>query len=192
MRPIAVGSTRRGPAPPGSQPVVRADRGRLRQLNESLVVRALADSGLLGAIRGHWGRARRRALADQWIAWGAVPRAESRLLGPRSDELTSEKSRRALAKVCRRYVAEIHDPRCRAYAVNRIVLAKHFESLAQLGARLDDLSKPVSAHSILLAREVVDGNGPLFNRHRGEELGPAIRRALRALEEDTALSARGD
>jgi hypothetical protein len=110
-----------------------------------------------------------------------------RLLTPRADELTSTKSRLALARVCRRYVAEIRDPPCRAYAVNRIALRQQAGTLARLGIRLGDLSKPVSARSILLAREVVDGNGPLFNRARSEELGPALRRALRALDEDDAL-----
>jgi len=84
-------------------------------------------------------------------------------------------------------VAEIRDPPCRAYAVNRIALRLHAGSLAKLGIRVGDLGKPVSARSILLVREVVDGNGPLFNRARAEELGPALRRALRALDEDDAL-----
>ncbi len=126
-------------------------------------------------------------MADEWLAWGAIPQEQSQLLAPRADELTSAKSRRALARVCRRYVAEIRDPPCRAYAVNRIALGEHVGSLARLGVRLADLSKPVSAHSILLAREVVDGNGPLFNRRRADELGPALKRALRALDEDEAV-----
>jgi hypothetical protein len=143
--------------------------------------------GPIGAVRARWRRTRRRALADEWLAWGAVPREESRLLGPRADELTSAKSRRALAGVCRRYVAEIRDPPCRAYAVNRVALREHVGLLARLAARLGDLSKPASANSILLVREVVDGGGPLFNRARAEELGPAIKRALRALDEDEAI-----
>jgi hypothetical protein len=144
---------------------------------------SLAGGGVVGAVRAQWRRGRRRALADEWLRWGAAPREESRLLGPRAEELTSAKSRRALAKVCRRYVAEIRDPPCRAYAVNRVALREHVGSLARLGARLSDLSRPASPHSILFAREVVDGSGPLFNRARADELGPAITRALRALDE---------
>jgi len=140
--------------------------------------------GLVDAVRGRLRRARERALADEWLNWGAVPREHSRLLAPRAEELTSAKSRRALAKVCRRYVAEIRDPPCRAYAVNRIALREHAGSLARLGVRLGDLSKPVSARSILLVREVLDGNGPLFNRDRADELGPALKRARHALDED--------
>jgi hypothetical protein len=139
---------------------------------------------LVRAVRDRWGRARRRSLADQWLAWGAVPRAESRLLGPRADELTSAKSRQALARVCRRYVGEIRDPPCPPYAVNKLALRRNVESLARLGARLDDLGKPASVRSILLAREVVDGSGPLFNHARADELGPALKRALRALDDD--------
>jgi hypothetical protein len=148
---------------------------------------SLVGVGVVGGVRARWRRARQRTLADAWLAWGAVPREASRLLTPRADELTSAKSRRALARVCRRYVAEIRDPPCRAYAVNRIALRQHAGTLAQLGIRVGDLNKPVSARSILLVREVVDGNGPLFNRARAEELGPALRRALRALDEDDAL-----
>jgi hypothetical protein len=130
-----------------------------------------AGTRVVGGIRARWRRARQRALADAWLAWGAVPHEQSRLLSPRADELTSAKSRRALARGCRRYVAEIRDPPCSSYAVNRVALREHVGSLARLGARLSDLSKPASAHSILLAREVVDGNGPLFNRALAEELG---------------------
>jgi hypothetical protein len=148
------------------------------------VLARLASEGFSAAVLKRWRRARRRALADAWLAWGAVPREESPLLAPRADELTSAKSRRALARVCRRYVAEIRDPPCRAYAVNRTALRTHVESLQRLGTRVGDLSKPASARSILLVREVVDGNGPLFNRARGEELGPALRHAPRALDED--------
>ena len=149
--------------------------------------RSLGRLAVLTAIRARWQRARRRALADAWLAWGAIPRRESRLLTPRANELTSAKTRRALARVCRRYVAEIRDPPCRAYAVNRAALRAHAGSLQRLGVRVGDLSKPVSARSILLFREVVDGNGPLFNRARGEELGPALGRALRALDEDETV-----
>jgi hypothetical protein len=158
-------------------------RGRVVLGSASRQTRA----GVVAGIRARWQRARQRALADAWLAWGAVPRDESGLLGPRADELTSAKNRRALARVCRRYVAEIRDPPCRAYAVNRVALREHVGSLAGLGGRLGDLSKPVSAHSILLAREVVDGNGPLFNRSRAGELGPTLKRALSALDEDEAL-----
>jgi hypothetical protein len=81
-------------------------------------------------------------------------------------------------------VVESRDPPCRGHAVNRTALREHVGSLARLGARLADLNKPVSARSILLAREVLDGGGPLFNRSHADEFGPALQRALRALEED--------
>ncbi len=151
------------------------------------VLARLIGGGFVGVVRERWRRARRRALADEWLAWGAVAREESRFLAPRAEELTSAKSRRALARVCRRYVAEIRDPPCRAYAVNRIALREHAVTLARLGVRLNDLRRPVSAHSILLVRAVVHGNGPLFNRARADELGPALKRALRALDDDEAV-----
>lgn len=192
MRPMAIGSAGYGGATQRGKPALGRTSDALSQRDKPSVDGSLVYSGFVGAVRERWRRTRQRAIADQWIAWGAVPRSESKQLGPRSDELTSEKTRRALQGVCRRYVAEIHDPPCRAYAVNRIALANHVGALAELGTRLGDLSRPVSARSILLAREVVDGSGPLFNRQRSEELGPAIRRALRALDEDEALAVRED
>lgn len=140
-----------------------------------------------GRFRALWFRrlrARRRMVADEWLVWGAIPRSESRLLAPRAEELVSPRSRRGLASVCRRYVAEIGDPPCRAYAVNRAALRDHVGSLARLADWLADLERPVSARGVLLAREVVDGNGPLFSRQRADELGPALRRALHALEHE--------
>lgn len=35
-----------------------------------------------------------------------------------------------------------------------------------------------------LTREALAGDGPLFNHARADELGPALKRALRALDED--------
>lgn len=68
--------------------------------------------------------------------------------------------------------------------MNRAALREHVGSLARLADQLADLQRPVSARAVVLAREVVDGNGPLFNRQRADELGPALRRALHALEEE--------
>lgn len=101
----------------------------------------VAAAGFLDPIREPWRRARQYALGDEGL------------------ELTSPKNRRALAQVFRRYVAEIRDPRCRAYAVNRIAVHEHVGSLARLADRLSDLRKPVSPHSILLARDVIAGTG---------------------------------
>jgi hypothetical protein len=60
---------------------------------------------------------------------------------------------------------------------------------ARLGARLSDLRKPASPHSILLARDVLKGDGPSFNRARADELAPALERALDALAEDETCQA---
>ncbi len=86
--------------------------GRLR-----LALQELADSAR-GTFKPGAPR-RKRALADDWLLWGALPRDSSPLLARRAEELTSQRHRRMLARLCRRFIAELGDPRCRAYAINR-------------------------------------------------------------------------
>lgn len=126
---------------------------------------------------------RQRLLADEWLLWGAVPRESSDLLFSRARELTSRKNRDSLARLCRRFVRELHDPRCRAYAVNRGAMRSHYRLLVELAERLERHEEMVSPRGIILAQRVLgDGGGPLFNQTRADELGPALAEALRALE----------
>src|SRR5207253_7219431 len=82
-------------------------------------------SRLLHPIHTRRTLASQRATADEWLLWGAVPRASSELLIRRTNELTSPHHRAELARLCRRFVAERSAPRCRAYAVNRQALGTH-------------------------------------------------------------------
>ncbi len=113
-----------------------------------------------------------------------MPRASSELLTWRARELTSPHHRAELGRLCRRFVAERSDPRCRAYAVNREALKRHLHLLAELGRRLEDSTKPVTPRGMILVGNVLrDGGGPLFNPARADELGPMLAAALHALGE---------
>lgn len=122
-------------------------------------------------------------LADEWLLWGAVPRDSSPLLAARAEELTSHHTRSVLARGCRRLIAELGDPRCRAYAVNRPAMRAHYGPLVQLAERLEDASRPVSAAGIVLAERLfADGAGVFYDHGRADELGPALAAVLRALD----------
>jgi hypothetical protein len=141
-------------------------------------------AGLRTTLWSWHGRARRRAAADEWLLWGAVPRATSELLAWRAEELASAHSRDSLVKLCRRFVHELDNPRCRAYAVNRPAMRAHRDLLVRLADQLAAQKRPVSPRGVILAQRVLgDGAGPLFDPARADELGPALVDALQALEE---------
>src|SRR5712691_7242867 len=126
--------------------------------------------------------ASRRASADEWLLWGAVPRASSELLDWRAHELTSQPHRAELARLAHRFVAERGGPRCRAYAVNRAALGRHLHLLVEIEERLQDANRPVTPKGMILTAHVLlDGAGPLFNPARADDLGPMLSLALDAL-----------
>ena len=127
----------------------------------------------------------RRLVADEWLLWGAVPRESSELLVSRARELTSARSRDGLARLCRRFLVELANPRCRSYAVNRSAMRAHYRLLVRLVERLEQHEQAVSPRGMILAERIFsDGAGPLFSRERPYELGPALAEALRALDVD--------
>ncbi len=156
----------------------RAHLPRLHAIHPSERLRGLGDS-----LRA-WRRTRRgRALADEWLLWGAVPRESAELLSRRAEELTSARTRAALAKLCREFLHELDNPRCRAYAINRPAMRAHRARLTALAERLGDLRRPVTPRGVILAQRLLrDGAGPLFDPARADELGPAAAEALRALD----------
>jgi hypothetical protein len=134
-----------------------------------------------------WALRRARAVADEWLLWGAVPRDSSPLLAKRAAELTSERNRRVLAGRCRRFIAELGDPRCRAYAINRGVMREHYRSLVDLAERLEDVSRPIPPAGVVLTERLLsDGAGPFYDAARADELGPALAAALEALDPRTS------
>ena len=138
--------------------------------------------GLVGTVRARWESSRRRAVADEWLIWGARPQPASPLLAARAAELTSAKTRCQLAALARRIVAEQRDPRCRAYVVNRPAIRRHFELFVALAERLES-QKPVAVQGMARAARLLnDGGGPLYDPGRAEELGPTLTRAVRELD----------
>ncbi len=126
-----------------------------------------------------------REAADEWLLWGAVPRPSSPLLIARAEELVSQHNRLMLARCARRLLAELGDPRCRAYAVNRPAMRAHSGALLKLATHLEAPDRPVSPAGVVLAHRLLcNGAGPFFDADRADELGPALRAALDALEPD--------
>lgn len=135
------------------------------------------------AVRARRRRAERRALADEWLLWGAEPREYAPLLAGRAAELTSARNRAQLAGLCRRLVDERRGPRCRAYAVNRPEIGVELPRLLALAARLEQTNRPVSARAMARAERLLrDGAGPLYDSRRAAELGPTLRTILTELE----------
>src|SRR5712692_11226277 len=132
----------------------------------------------------HLPRSEREA-ADEWLLWGAVPRPSSPLLIKRAEELVSQRNRLMLARCARRLLAELRDPRCRAYAVNRPAMRAHSRALLELATQLEAFDRPVSPAGVVLTQRLLrDGAGPFFDPERADELGPALHAALDALEPD--------
>ena len=133
------------------------------------------------AVRTRRRRAQRRALADEWLLWGAEPRES--LLAERAAELTSARNRAELAALCRRLIAERLGPRCRAYAINRREIGDDLPRLLALATLLEQ-ERSVSARAIARAEQLLrDGAGPLYDSRRAAELGPRLRVILAELEE---------
>src|SRR2546426_9701489 len=138
--------------------------------------------GLVRAVRARQDSSGRRAAADEWLIWGARPQPASPLLAARAAELTSAKTRRQLAALARRIIAEQSDPRCRAYAVNRPAIRQHLDLFIALAERLES-PKPVCAQGAARAARLLNhGGGPLYDPRRAGELGPTLAHAVRELD----------
>jgi len=138
--------------------------------------------GLIGAVRAGRDSSRRRAVADEWLLWGARPQPASPFLAARAAELTSAKTRGQLAALARRIIAEQSDPRCRAYAVNRPAIRQHLDLLIALAERLES-PEPVGVQGMAWAARLLnDGGGPLYDPRRAAELGPTLAQAVHDLD----------
>jgi hypothetical protein len=138
--------------------------------------------GVVGAVNARRESSRRRAVADEWLIWGARPQSASPLLAARAAELTSAKTRHQFAALARRIIAEQSEPRCRAYAVNRPAIRHHIELFVALAERLES-AEPVDVQGMArAARLLSDGGGPLYDPQQAEELGPTLARAVRELD----------
>jgi hypothetical protein len=102
----------------------------------------------------------------------------------RADELTTAKSRRAVAKSLRQLVRAA-DVRLLpgATPLNRIAVRDEANAISALVARLEALDSPVGARGVLLLdRLVTDGYGPLYVSYRAVELPAVLARSSQALD----------
>ena len=137
---------------------------------------------LIDAVRARRHSSGRRAVADEWLVWGARPQPASPLLAARAAELTSAKTRRQLAALARRIIAEQSDPRCRAYAVNRPAIRQHLDLFIALAERLESPESVGVQGAARAARLLNDGGGPLYDPQRADELGPTLAHVVRELD----------
>lgn len=128
---------------------------------------------------------RSRRLADRLLF--AFPRFP--LVSPlalwRAAELTSERNRRFLAKSVHGLAREAAGSVLpTAVPLNRRAARENLFLLRRLETRLADLTRPVSAHGVLVVdRLLTDGiSSPLYCRERAAELSEALTEALAALE----------
>lgn len=125
-----------------------------------------------------------RALAD-----GAEPDARPEL-ALRAAQLTSDRSRRALARTLGRTIAETYKPamtRSRAVIIRRDAVLDAEDAINTMIERLGS-SKPVQAQGMALAERILTNadHSPLYNPGEPGSLGRAIKGATEALDVDPA------
>ena len=105
----------------------------------------------------------------------------SRLSGARVDLAQAPRRRRSSPSPIYHGACESALPRVRGQSRRA-----HYRLLVQLTERLERSERPVSARGMILAERIFgDGAGPLLDRERADELGPAFAEALRALDADS-------
>jgi hypothetical protein len=126
-----------------------------------------------------------RRTADDLLRGGAKVHPESALLTWRAAELTSERSRKILARSLRKIVRELEGRSLpSAVPLNRFGARPHVVLIRRLAERLEALDRDVSARGVVLVEDLLtDGaRSPLYVKWRSEELRPALERCLTALE----------
>ena len=128
-------------------------------------------------------RAKERRYADELLRDGADENGPT-ILSARAAELTSPRSRRALARSLERTARELEGRVLpSAIPLNRAGARPHLDLVRALAARLR-AAEPVSARGVLLVQELLtNGYGsPLYDRDRSTDLRPALEECLSALE----------
>jgi hypothetical protein len=143
-----------------------------------------AGAGALRAAIEHRRLSRLRRLADRQLLGTAVPRVPE-LVAWRAGELTSDRSRRVLARSLRGVVSELDEGRLPgASPLNRTGARPEADLILALADRVGDAERPVTARGVLLVEDLLtDGWGPLYARDRVDELGPSLTRCLITLDE---------
>jgi hypothetical protein len=128
-------------------------------------------------------RTRERDWADAWLRGEAHRRPPTAVLDARRSELVSDRQRRMLAGSLRHLVRE-----SRRFALpgaspaNFHAVFVHSDQLEALASRLE-APAPVSPRGVALGlRLLTDTYGPLYDRRKGDELGSAADRVVRALD----------
>ena len=142
---------------------------------------ALFVAGALEATVGQAASVRERARADRLLLAGHGSSPE---LEWRTEELTSDRQRQALAKSLRSLIASLgQNVVMTAQVVNRPAARAQRAKLTALADRLARLDKPVDARGVLMVRQLLaDGGSPLYDRRRAEELPERLDTLVRALE----------
>jgi hypothetical protein len=143
------------------------------------------------AIRAGVERSRLRAIADEWILWGAAARPSSRLLGWRAAELLSPRLRSTLAHSLARIESETRGKILPgAVPLNKRALRRHLPLLCALQTWLADGARPVSVRGmVLVERLLTEAGSPLYAHASDDELADTLCDALTALEDAPIASA---
>lgn len=165
-------------------PLVAGVTGLIPRLDGFVLGALFAGAGALRAVIEYRRLSSLRHLADRQLLGSAAPRPPE-LVVWRTGELTSERSRRVLAKALRGVVSELDSRRLPGSSpLNRSGARPHAGLIQALADRVGDLERPVSARGILLVEDLVtDGWGPLYARNRVGEIGASLRRCLTTLDD---------
>jgi hypothetical protein len=132
-----------------------------------------------------------RGQADRLLRQGVRVHSASALLRWREAELTSERTRKSLARSLKHVVKELEGQVLPgAVPLIRAAARPHVDLIRVLAERLATLERPVTAQGMLLANDfVTDGIGsPLYVRERAGELESTVERCLAALDDPEVLA----
>jgi hypothetical protein len=143
------------------------------------VVRAL-----VGAVRSVAQSRRRRRAVDAWLLWGGAPRPSSTFFGWRSRELTSARLRLAFAHSLRRIEGEVRGEGLPGRVpLNETALRSQLGLVGALEERLEDRSRPVSVHGMVLVdRLLTEQRSPFYSPVSDDVLAKAMSGILAALD----------
>ena len=124
-----------------------------------------------------------RDRADGWIVAHAMGQPTDDIVRERMRELTDPRTRRRLATSIRVVADASGAAGWNRLYPNRRRIHAHRRELRHLARALADVSRPVTPRGVALAHRLVTAaGGPLYDPGRGDELAPAIREAIAALD----------
>ena len=152
-----------------------------------------ATAGLLVALgqvaRMRLALARRRRTADRLLRTGVKVHPQSELLTWRAAELTSDRTRRMMARSLGGIVREVEHPSLvTAVPLNRRGLRPDLPLVRSLIDRLASVERPVTAHGMVLVEQLLtDGfSSPFYLGGRREEVSGTVEHCLAALDGESS------